>query len=203
MARLNVNPTRAELRILTDRLKMASRGYTLLKEKQDAQIREFSKLIEAAKVQRRVVEDYMSKIFDSYQTASLIVDDLSLQQGLNASDNQFTVKTELEHVLGVKIPSYRVDKADDTVELSLSYYVAPKQMKTMQTFYPTLQKELAKLAEQEKICFMIGQEIISIRRRVNALEFKTIPDLEETISYIKMKIDDSERNQIAKLINLK
>lgn len=203
MARLNVNPTRAELRVLSDRLKMASRGYTLLKEKQDAQIREFSRLIEAAKVQRRVVEEYMSKIFDAYQTASLIVDDLSLQQGLNASDNQFNVEKELEHVLGVKIPSYRVEETSDQKELTISYYVAPKQMKTMQTFYPTLQKELTTLAECEKICFMIGQEIISIRRRVNALEFKTIPDLEETIDYIKMKIEDTERNQIAKLINIK
>ncbi|MGX6978363.1 V-type ATP synthase subunit D [Vagococcus elongatus] len=206
MARLNVNPTRVELRNLTDRLQIATRGHTLLKEKQDSLVRNFREMTEEAVIQRRIVEERLGTLFKNYQHASIESDDRFLQHSLNASQFQMDVSTSLHHVLGVRVPSYRLaelpDKNSVPVGGETSSYYTPIVIKELEVDQEELSENLVKLAELEKKCFLIGEEIIATRRRVNSLEYKTIPDLTETIAYIKMKIEDAERSQIAKLIKL-
>lgn len=207
MAVLNVNPTRVELRNLSERLKIASRGHALLKEKQDSLIRKFMGMIEDAQTQRRIVDDVMGKMFQSYQQASLTTDDEVLQILLNANQNRVEVEKRLHHVMGVKVPHLELKKEiadeDDAKETVESYCLTPTSLDEARRLQPTILEELMKLANIEKQCFLLGEEIIATRRRVNSLEFRTIPDLEETIAFIKMKIDDQERSQVAKLIQLK
>lgn len=207
MAILNVNPTRVELKNLSERLKIASRGHALLKEKQDSLIRKFMGMIEDAQTQRRVVDEVMGKMFHSYQQASLTADDEVLQILLNAKQDRLEVDRRLHHVMGVKVPHLELKKETssenepaDTIE---SFFLAPEALDEVQRLQPNIVEELIKLANIEKQCFLLGEEIIATRRRVNSLEFRTIPDLEETIAFIKMKIDDQERSQVAKLIQLK
>ena len=63
--------------------------------------------------------------------------------------------------------------------------------------------KLLELAEIEKACQLMADEIEKTRRRVNALEYRTIPDLEETIRFIRMKLDESERSTIVRLMKVK
>lgn len=206
MARLNVNPTRVELRNLTGRLQIATRGHTLLKEKQDSLVRNFREMTEEAVIQRRIVEERLGTLFKNYQHASIESDDRFLQHSLNASQFQMDVDTSLQHVLGVRVPSYHLNEAPDKHSVpaggETSSYYTPIVIKELDVDQEELSENLVKLAELEKKCFLIGEEIIATRRRVNSLEYKTIPDLTETIAYIKMKIEDAERSQTAKLIKL-
>lgn len=202
MALLNVNPTRVELKNLSDRLQIASRGHTLLKEKQDSLIRKFMSLTEQAKTQRRVVEEQMGKLFTSYQEASLISDDQLLQRSLNTSEERMDVNLKLETILGIKVPKMSLQEKSKQ-PANQSFFLAPRELDAINDFQKSASQAVIELAEIEKQCFLMGEEIIATRRRVNSLEFKTIPDLEDTIHYIKMKIEDTERSQIAKLIKLK
>ncbi|MBP1040061.1 V-type ATP synthase subunit D [Vagococcus sp. BWB3-3] len=202
MAILNVNPTRMEQKRLSERLQVATRGHTLLKEKQDSLIRKFMSLIDQAKNKRRGVEDRMGKLFVSYQEASIISDDQVLQQSLNATEQRMEVAIKLTSILGIKVPKMSlVEKA--ATEEAQSYFLTPGELDIIQEMSKEVSQEVIELAAIEKQCFLLGEEIIATRRRVNSLEFKTIPDLEETIHYIKMKIEDTERSQIAKMIKLK
>lgn len=207
MAILNVNPTRVELKNLSERLKIAARGHALLKEKQDSLIRKFMGMIEDAQTQRRVVDEVMGKMFHHYQQASLLSDDEVLQILLNAHQERLEVEKRLHHVMGVKVPHLELKRGAATKEVTSegmeSYFLAPAPLDEVRRLQPDIVEELIKLANIEKQCFLLGEEIIATRRRVNSLEFRTIPDLEETIAFIKMKIDDQERSQVAKLIQLK
>jgi V/A-type H+-transporting ATPase subunit D len=63
--------------------------------------------------------------------------------------------------------------------------------------------KLLELAEIEKTCQLMADEIMKTRRRVNALEYRTIPDLQETIKYIRMKLEENERGTITRLMKVK
>ena len=202
MALLNVNPTRAELRTLTERLQIAARGHKLLKEKQDSLIRRFMEFTDQTRVQRRLVEEKMNRIFKSYRLASLASDDALLQLSLNSADKKMEVHTKLSDVLGIRVPQYELEKKPEGERFS-SIFLTPEVWENLDETENQLGQEIIRLSEMEKTCSLIGQEIVATRRRVNALEFRTIPDLEETIAYIKMKIDDADRSQISKLIKIK
>jgi V/A-type H+-transporting ATPase subunit D len=62
---------------------------------------------------------------------------------------------------------------------------------------------LLKLAELEKTAQLMADEIEKTRRRVNALEYVMIPNLEETIKYIVMKLDENERGNLTRLMKVK
>ena len=49
----------------------------------------------------------------------------------------------------------------------------------------------------------MATEIESTRRRVNALEYRMIPNIKETIKYIQMKLDENERASITRMIKVK
>ena len=204
MARLHVTPTRVEMRRLAGRLQIARRGHALLKEKQDSLIQQFISLTDHASTQRRLVEERLSRMYSSYQKASLVSDDDLLQKNLNAAEKTIKIKTRLDSILGIKVPDFEIVEAPES-EKKKTFITSflPKELDNLVTLQEQFVQLLVELAEIEKRCFLLGQEVITTRRRVNALEFKTIPDLEDTISYIRMKIEDTERGQIAKLIQLK
>ena len=62
---------------------------------------------------------------------------------------------------------------------------------------------LLELAEVEKACQLMADEVEKTRRRVNALEYMTIPQLKETIRFIQMKLDENERGSITRLMKVK
>ena len=202
MAILNVNPTRAEMRVLMEKLQIASRGHTLLKEKQDSMIRRFMQMLEETRAQRHKVKIQLDTLFHMYQTSSIVTDDEVLQKTLHASATQLDVEVRLNEILGVSVPKYVYMEKGENSYIS-SVFLTPNSWDEIESIGNKISKDLVELAELEKRCFLFGQEIITTRRRVNALEFKTIPDLEETINSIKLKIEDSERNQIAKMLKLK
>ncbi|AMC94274.1 hypothetical protein AOC36_09900 [Erysipelothrix larvae] len=202
MTRLRVNPTRMEMRNLERKLQIASRGHKLLKEKQDSLVQRFLHLSEETKNQRRRVDYEFEKMYGLYHVASLNSDASHIEKHLSKKTLDAHVDAHREHELGVRVLKYDLNIEDQEVS-SRSVFTISHEVLQIEAMYAQMLPELVKLAELEKRCMVLASEIKETRRRVNALEHRTIPDTKETIAYIKMKIDDHERSQKARVMKVK
>lgn len=201
MARLKVNPTRQEMRNLRHRLSIAQRGHRLLKEKQDSMIRVFMEFFEEARILRKQVEDQFVRVHGSYQSASLMGADSLIQRSLMSAHREVKLNIDREHVLGLRVPKYDVVFEYSRNE-NQSLLAVHRDIDLIQEEYITLLPRLVALAEIEKKCMMLAEEIKNTRRRVNALEHRTIPDIQDTLAFIAMKIDELERSQKARVMKI-
>lgn len=207
MARLNVNPTRMELNTLREKLDIAKHGHKLLKDKQEALIRDFVALAYRAKNLRQEIEVKLKKINESFVLSSAIADEGALLMNLSYQQSPVRTHVKTRRMLNLQVP--RLDVEAQTGEslpeemlYPYSFASSSGDMDEAALDLKELLPKMLKLAQYEKSCQMLSQEIQATRRRVNALEHRTIADIEETIRYILMRIDENERNNTARLMKL-
>lgn len=205
MARLNVNPTRMEMSNLKARLATASRGHKLLKDKQDELMRRFIEMIRENKRLRTEVEEELQNAFKDFLLASAVMSQEMLEEAVSFPKENITVDIKKKNIMSVNVPVMDfIRKLQD--EGSIYPYgfatTSSELDDAIKTIYEILPK-LLELAEVEKACQLMANEIERTRRRVNALEYRTIPDLEETIRFIRMKLDENERATITRLMKVK
>ena len=201
MTRLKVNPTRMEMRNLQHRLGIAQRGHRLLKEKQDSMIRAFMDFSEDARILRKQVEDQFVRVDGAYQRASLMGEDRLIQKTLMSNEHSATLDVKRDFVLGLRVPVYEAEFEYSRND-NLSLLALHRDIDRIQDEYITLFPRLIELAQIEKKCMMLANEIKETRRRVNALEHRTIPNIKETIAFIAMRIEDNERSQKARVMKV-
>ncbi len=200
MARLNVNPTRMELRRLKDRLKTAERGHKLLKDKSDEMVRQFLLLVRENK---RLREEIEGEIADAIRAFTLSASaPLDVVQAIALPTLTASVAVGTKNVMGVDVPFMETKRVGD-VALPYALFSAPAELDDTVLKLTALADKLLHLAEVEKTCNMLADEIEKNRRRVNALEYVMIPQLQETIKYILMKLDENERASIVRLMKVK
>lgn len=203
MARLNVNPTRMELRRLKTRLKTAVRGHKLLKDKADETIRQFMAYVKENKRLREEIETELSLALRSFTLASAVTTSQVLEEAVAMPAFSVELTTAEKNVMGVTVPQIAV-KAGDKKELyPYSFASVSSELDGSIANLSELLEKMVKLAEVEKTCNMLADEIEKNRRRVNALEYVMIPQLEETIKYITMKLDENERSNTIRLMKVK
>ena len=203
MARLNVNPTRMELRRLKTRLKTAVRGHKLLKDKADETIRQFMAYVKENKRLREEIETELSSALRSFMLASAVTTSQVLEEAVAMPAFSVELTTAEKNVMGVTVPQISV-KAGDKKELyPYSFASVSSELDGSIANLSELLEKMVKLAEVEKTCNMLADEIEKNRRRVNALEYVMIPQLEETIKYITMKLDENERSNTIRLMKVK
>ncbi len=204
MAQLNVNPTRMELARLKDRLALATRGHDVLKDKQDGLMRSFIELIRENNAYRQEVEGHLKKGMQNFALAKALLHEEYLEQISLVPQYDVTVDVRKENMMSVKVPKMHFSSDDhDDESLNYGYINSNADLdETLQEFSDVLPKML-KLAELEKTSQLLANEIERTRRRVNALHERTIPDLEETIKTIQMKLDENERAEITRLMKIK
>ncbi|HIY57666.1 MAG TPA: V-type ATP synthase subunit D [Candidatus Tetragenococcus pullicola] len=202
MAVLNVNPTRMELSRLKKRLVTASRGHKLLKDKQDELVRQFVDLSKENQRLRKKVEDILQKGMEDYVLASSSIPDHVLQEAFAVPLNTVSLDVQDKNIMNMEVPVLNEAYAEDTYENTFTYGF----MSTTSELDRSLQQldsilpMMLKLAEIEKTCQLMANEIERTRRRVNALEYMTIPNLTETITYIERNLDESERANLTRLM---
>lgn len=204
MAKLNVNPTRMELSNLKRRLSTATRGHKLLKDKQDELMRQFIDLIRENRKMRVEVEKELSEAFQAFLMASAVMSPEMLEEAVCFPKAQVSLEIETKNVMSVIIPEMKISLSKD--EGAMYPYGFTETSAELDTAIDKLSKVLEKLlqlAELEKSTQLMAVEIEKSRRRVNALEYKQIPDLEETIKYIRMKLDENERATLTRLMKVK
>ena len=204
MAKLKVNPTRMALSELKLRLVTAKRGHKLLKDKQDELMRQFINLIKENKKLRVEVEKELSESFKSFLLASATMSPLFLESAISFPKAKISLEMKLKNIMSVNVPEMKFVKEE--MEGSIFPYGFVQTSAELDDTVIKLQKvldNLLSLAEIEKSCQLMADEIEKTRRRVNALEYSTIPNLEETVKDIRMKLDENERATITRLMKVK
>lgn len=203
MARLNVNPTRMELSRLKARLKTAVRGHKLLKDKSDEMIRQFMNYVRENKRLREEVESELSAILGDFMLARAVSDDSAIEEALAMPAFQTELEISSKNVMSVNVPVIGVKQSEVKDLYPYSFLTVSAELDNSVARMSVLLEKLLKLAEIEKTCNMLADEIEKNRRRVNALEYVMIPDSKETIKYITMKLDENERANTIRLMKVK
>ncbi|HEX3077177.1 MAG TPA: V-type ATP synthase subunit D [Lachnospiraceae bacterium] len=204
MERLNVNPNRMELAELKSKLTVAKQGHELLKGKQDELVHRF---IEVLNESRKLRSNLASQFTGLYQEFALVSAEISpdfLEDALMSSSSSSKLKVSEKSIMGVTVPEfdYTLSK-DDEISYPYGFSYTSSELDASLRKCNSMMEEIIKLAKLEKTCELLASEIEKIRRRVNALEFMTIPQLKESIRYIQMKLDENERGNLVRLIKVK
>lgn len=203
MAILNVNPTRMELRGLKNRLATAVRGHKLLKDKSDETIRQFMGYIRENKRLRDELENEVTLSLRSFLLASAVNSPEVIEEAVAIPSRSVKLKCGTKNIMSVSAPSIEIEEGEQTDLYPYSFATVSGELDESLKHLSELLIKLVRLAEVEKTCNMLADEIEKNRRRVNALEYVMIPELEETIKFIKMKLDENERGNTIRLMKIK
>jgi len=203
MAVLNINPTRMELRRLKNRLKTAVRGHKLLKDKSDEMIRQFMLYVKENKRLREEVEKELTESLKAFMLAKSVSDDAVIEEAVIMPGTSVELITSTKNVMSCIVPSIEIKESDSKELYPYSFASVTSELDSSISSLSTQLVKLIQLAEVEKTCNMLANEIEKNRRRVNALEYVMIPQMKETIKYITMKLDENERGNIVRLMKVK
>ena len=203
MARLNVNPTRMEMKKLKARLSTAVRGHKLLKDKSDEMIRRFSIIIRENKKLRDEVEEELAEVLKQFSVARSITPAYQAEAAFAMPSVAIHAECGMDSIMGVEVPKLAVSSDKRTDELPYALPEITSEADYSVERAAALIPKMLKLAEVEKTVRMLADEIERNKRRVNALEYVMIPQLEETIKYIKSKLDENERAAVIRLMKVK
>lgn len=205
MARLNVNPTRMELTRLKKRLKTAVRGHKLLKDKRDELMKQFLDIVRISQKLRIQVEADLAEAYRGFSAASALMPPEMMEQTFLYPKQSVSIDMRFKNVMSVNVPVYAVQtKTDDPGDIfPYSFASTPAELDDSVMRLSYLLNNMLQLAEYEKTVKLLAQEIEKTRRRVNALEYVMIPQLNETIRFIIMKLDENERGNTTRLMKVK
>lgn len=203
MARMNVNPTRMELKRLKARLKTAERGHKLLKDKSDEMVRRFSVLIRENKRLRDETDADTASLLQEFSKARSLISAEEIETAFSLPTKTVTVKTGVKNVMSVEVPEMEVGVETSGGGYPYAFSTVTSEMDYTTEMAADLTLKLLKLAEVEKAAEMLAIEIERNKRRVNALEYVMIPELNETIKYIRQKLDENERSATTRLMKVK
>ncbi len=205
MATVHVNPTRMELTRLKKKLVTALRGHKLLKDKRDELMRRFLDLVRENKALREKVEQGIAVANRNFVLARSVMSDEILNVALMTPKQEVTLELETQNVMSVEIPKYhyktRTSDANDIY--SYGYAFTSGDLDSAVKSLSDLLPDMLRLAECEKACQLLAAEIEKTRRRVNALEHVMIPEMQDSIRYITMKLDENERSTQIRLMKVK
>ena len=192
-----------ELNKLKTRLKTATRGHKLLKDKTDEMIRRFSVIIRENKRLREDVENEIKTALSQFSVARSLMSEPEVKLAFSMPSVSVDLSCETENVMSVTVP--RLPLSENRAGEKFPYAfteITSEADKSVELMGKTLAK-LVRLAEVEKTAAMLADEIEKSKRRVNALEYIMIPDIEETIKYISMKLEENDRSSRTRLMKVK
>ncbi|MFZ1353012.1 MAG: V-type ATP synthase subunit D [Enterococcus aquimarinus] len=204
MAILNVNPTRMELSRLRKRLGTATRGHKLLKDKQDELVRQFILLVKKNQELRKKMDSSLQKGMKEYVLASSVIPDHVLEEAFSIPFNKVSLDVQTKSIMNTEVPvlntMYQEDS--DVDNFSYGFVSTTSELDLSLDYLGSILPLMLQLAEIEKTCQLIAKEIETTKRRVNALEYLTIPNLTETIAYIENTLDENERGNVTRLMKV-
>lgn len=198
-----VNPTRMELTRLKKRLKTAVRGHKLLKDKRDEMVRQFMVYIRRDKELREQVEAALGAAMGRFAIAGARMGEETLVEALLYPAREARVTTGKRNIMSVDVPTIRQVNTDEPADLPYGFAFTSSELDGAVLDLTAVLPRLIELAEVEKTCNMLADEIEKTRRRVNALEHVMIPEMEETIRFITMKLEENERGNLNRLMKVK
>ena len=203
MARMNVNPTRMELKKLKARLKTAQRGHKLLKDKTDEMVRRFSVIIRETKAMRDEVEKDVSGVLKQFSVARGLMSRADIELAFSMPSVSVELECATKNIMNVEVPALSLKESRSAAKYPYSFVDITSEADYSVELAGKVLVKLVRLAELEKTTMMLAEEIEKSKRRVNALEYVKIPQMEESIHYISMKLDENERSNTTRLMKVK
>lgn len=200
---MRVNPTRMELSRLKKRLKTAVRGHKLLKDKRDEMIRRFVDFVRRNQALRRSVEEELAAALRDFLMARAAVGAEVLEEAVLWPTRQLQVKVGRKNIMSVDVPIFEVVDEGGEGSYPYGFMTTSAELDAAIAALNRAALRMIELAEMEKACNMLADEIEKTRRRVNALEYVMIPDMTDTIRAITMKLDENERGNLTRLMKVK
>ena len=205
MPKTAVTPTRMVLNQLKGRLKTARRGHKLLKDKRDELMRQFMDVVRLNKELRRKVEEGMTGAFASLTEASTIMSPEMLEQALLYPRQSVELGMSFKNIMSVNVPvySFRTKNNDPSEIYPYGFAQTSGELDDALEKLAKVFEDMLELAQVEKTMQLLAEEIEKTRRRVNALEYVMIPNFEESIRYISMKLEENESSTKVRLMKVK
>ena len=206
MAEIRVNPTRMELKRLRARLATAKRGHKLLKDKRDELMKQFLDIVRENKELRIRVEESMMKVHAGFSTAAATSSPKMLEEALMLPKREGELSVEYKNLMSVNVPvfDFKIGGTNGAMgAINYGYAFTSGELDRALTSLGDILPDLMRLAQIEKSSQMLADEIEKTRRRVNALEYIMIPQLESGIKSIVMKLDENERGNTTRLMKVK
>ncbi len=205
MSAKHVNPTRMELTRLKRKLATASRGHKLLKDKRDELMRRFLELVRENKALRERVEAGIREANQMLVMAGAEMSSQALNVALMAPKQEIYLEAGTKNVMSVDIPvfEYKTRTPDPNDIYSYGFAFTSSDLDMAVKRLADVLPDMLRLAECEKSCQLMAAEIEKTRRRVNALEHVVIPETQQNIRYITMKLDENERSSQTRLMKVK
>ncbi|MGB9866312.1 MAG: V-type ATP synthase subunit D [Bacillota bacterium] len=198
---IRVNATRQELTRLKKRLRMARRGHKLLKDKRDELMRVFLDLIRKNKELRESVEARLQCAYASFLAARSTMDPQVLHEALMSTSARFELKVGRRTIMNADVPVFEVAQTGSV--WSYGFAETSAELDAALGEFNAIMPDLIKLAEVERAVEVLANEIEKTRRRVNALEYVLIPELENTVNGIEMRLAEIERSNVSRLMKIK
>lgn len=202
MPAIQAKPTRMELSNLKKRKQVAVRGHKLMKDKRDELVRRFITYARQNKELRLAVEEKLSQAMRAFVLARASMSGAQIEEALLYPARAASLDAGLESVLSIPVPKLAMETQEG--------YAYPYGYATTSAELDRAVQQLAEalplllqLAEAEKACSRLADEIEKTRRRVNALEYVMIPQFTETIRSIQMKLEENERQNTTRLMKTK
>lgn len=205
MERLNVNPTRMMLTTLKKKLATATRGHKLMKDKRDELMKGFLELARENKELRARAEAALAEVYESFSVASAVMSREVLEEALMFPKQGVELSVGGKNVMSVDVPvfDFKTTAEEQTDIFPYGYAGTSGELDSAIRHMAEVFPIMLELAAKEKEAAMLAAELERTRRRVNALEYVKIPQLQMTIKYIVMKLDENERGNQTRLMKVK
>jgi len=205
MPSTTINPTRQELNRLKNRLRTSIRGHKLLKDKRDELMKQFMDVVRENRALRKRVEEGLMKAHGAFTVAAALMSPEMLEQSLLYPKQSVELDMTFQNIMSVDVPQYqfRTSSQDPGEVYPYGFAQTSGELDDAVDALSRVLRDMLRLAEVEKTSQLLAEEIEKTRRRVNALEYVKIPEMQANIKYITMKLDENERANTIRLMKVK
>ena len=205
MPSTTINPTRQELNRLKNRLRTSIRGHKLLKDKRDELMKQFMDVVRENRALRKRVEEGLMKAHGAFTVAAALMSPEMLEQSLLYPKQSVELDMTFQNIMSVDVPQYqfRTSSQDPGEVYPYGFAQTSGELDDAVDALSRVLSDMLRLAEIEKTSQLLAEEIEKTRRRVNALEYVKIPEMQANIKYITMKLDENERSNTIRLMKVK
>lgn len=215
---IRVNATRQELTRLKSRVRMARRGHKLLKDKRDQLMKEFLAIVHESQRLREEIEKRLALAYKSFSLARAVLSPPALEEALMAQSGPEDVLVSYRHIMNVAVPVMRIsgdsydnagheqDEEEDRSENTLPPYglaTTSSDLDDAIRQFKGILPLLVRLSQIERTIHLLSDEIEKTRRRVNALEYVLIPELEQAVKNVEMRLEEMDRANASRLMKIK
>lgn len=196
-----LNPTRMNLIVLKRRIGIARKGYDILKRKREVLVLEFMKMLKESKASRSALNELMQQSYKMVATASTYIGNFELEDASQRIDEAAPVHIKVKNIMGVKIPT--ISRGSGPGSQSATLMTSSLAVDDINYTFTKATESIIDVAQREQGLKRLVIEIDKTKRRVNALDYKIIPNMKAQSQYIRMRLEEMDRDTFSALKHVK